>query len=362
MQNDFQLDGRGHAPAAAQLLSQPGGGDARGRRSRARVLRAGGRARRPPRPRARAPRRRARRPGGDLRLEHPAPLRALPRGAVLRRRPAHAEHPPLPRADRLHRQPRARRRDLRRRLARRAAGQARAPSSRACATSWSWATATSTRCRAPSPTSSCSRRRARASFAWPEIDERAAAALCYTSGTTGNPKGVLYSHRSVSLHSTAICTADAVGLSSRDRVLAIVPMFHVNAWGLPFGAALTGAELLLPGAVPAGRAAGALRRGRARDAAGRRADRARGAAGPRRRARRRPQLAARRDLRRLRGAAQAHGGLRAPRRAHPAGVGDDRDEPDRHRGPAPGGRGRGRGALGLPHDARAGWCRGPRSA
>ena len=84
-------------------------------------------------------------------------------------------------------------------------------------------------------------------FAWPEVDERAAAALCYTSGTTGNPKGVLYSHRSVSLHSTAICTADAVGLSSRDRVLAIVPMFHVNAWGLPFGAALTGAELLLPG-------------------------------------------------------------------------------------------------------------------
>ena len=84
-------------------------------------------------------------------------------------------------------------------------------------------------------------------FAWPEIDERAAAALCYTSGTTGNPKGVLYSHRSVSLHSTTICTADAVGLSSRDRVLAIVPMFHVNAWGLPFAAALTGAELLLPG-------------------------------------------------------------------------------------------------------------------
>ena len=84
-------------------------------------------------------------------------------------------------------------------------------------------------------------------YAWPEIDERAAAALCYTSGTTGNPKGVLYSHRSVSLHSTTVCTADAVGLSSRDRVLAIVPMFHVNAWGLPFAAALTGAELLLPG-------------------------------------------------------------------------------------------------------------------
>jgi acyl-CoA synthetase (AMP-forming)/AMP-acid ligase II len=84
-------------------------------------------------------------------------------------------------------------------------------------------------------------------YPWPELDERSAAALCYTSGTTGNPKGVLYSHRSVSLHSTTVCTADAVGLSSRDRVLAVVPMFHVNAWGLPFAAALTGAELLLPG-------------------------------------------------------------------------------------------------------------------
>jgi fatty-acyl-CoA synthase len=81
---------------------------------------------------------------------------------------------------------------------------------------------------------------------WPDADERSAAALCYTSGTTGNPKGVLYSHRSVALHSTAVCMADAVGLSQADRVLAIVPMFHVNAWGLPFAAALTGAGLVLP--------------------------------------------------------------------------------------------------------------------
>jgi fatty-acyl-CoA synthase len=84
-------------------------------------------------------------------------------------------------------------------------------------------------------------------YDWPELDERAAAALCYTSGTTGNPKGVLYSHRSVSLHSTTVCTTDAMGLSSADRVLVIVPMFHVNAWGLPFAAALTGTGLLLPG-------------------------------------------------------------------------------------------------------------------
>jgi fatty-acyl-CoA synthase len=85
-----------------------------------------------------------------------------------------------------------------------------------------------------------------ASFDYPEIDERQAAALCYTSGTTGNPKGVLYSHRSISLHSTATLMKDALGLSSVDRVLAVVPMFHANAWGLPHGAALAGADLILP--------------------------------------------------------------------------------------------------------------------
>ena len=83
-------------------------------------------------------------------------------------------------------------------------------------------------------------------YEWPEVDERAAAALCYTSGTTGNPKGVLYSHRSVALHSTAVCMTDSVGLSGGDRVVAIVPMFHVNAWGLPFAAAMTGAGLVMP--------------------------------------------------------------------------------------------------------------------
>jgi len=83
-------------------------------------------------------------------------------------------------------------------------------------------------------------------FDWPEPDERAAAALCYTSGTTGNPKGVLYSHRSVALHSTAVCMADSVGLTGADRVVAVVPMFHVNAWGLPFAAAMTGASMIMP--------------------------------------------------------------------------------------------------------------------
>ncbi|HEX3911200.1 MAG TPA: long-chain fatty acid--CoA ligase [Solirubrobacteraceae bacterium] len=83
-------------------------------------------------------------------------------------------------------------------------------------------------------------------FDYPELDERQAAALCYTSGTTGNPKGVLYSHRSISLHSSATLMTDANGLSRSDRVLAVVPMFHANAWGLPYGAALAGAELILP--------------------------------------------------------------------------------------------------------------------
>jgi fatty-acyl-CoA synthase len=83
-------------------------------------------------------------------------------------------------------------------------------------------------------------------FDYPELDERQAAALCYTSGTTGNPKGVLYSHRSISLHSTVALTRDGTALSESDRVLAVVPMFHVNAWGLPYGAALAGAGLILP--------------------------------------------------------------------------------------------------------------------
>ncbi|HXD53699.1 MAG TPA: long-chain fatty acid--CoA ligase [Solirubrobacteraceae bacterium] len=83
-------------------------------------------------------------------------------------------------------------------------------------------------------------------YDYPEIDERQAAALCYTSGTTGNPKGVLYSHRSIAMHSTATMFKDGLGLSRSDRVLAVVPMFHANAWGLPHGAALAGSDLVLP--------------------------------------------------------------------------------------------------------------------
>jgi fatty-acyl-CoA synthase len=83
-------------------------------------------------------------------------------------------------------------------------------------------------------------------FDWPDVDENSAAAMCYTSGTTGNPKGVVYSHRSSYLHTMAICTSNGIGIGSSDSVLPIVPMFHANAWGLPYGALMAGADLVLP--------------------------------------------------------------------------------------------------------------------
>jgi fatty-acyl-CoA synthase len=84
---------------------------------------------------------------------------------------------------------------------------------------------------------------------WPELDERDASSLCYTSGTTGNPKGVLYSHRSTVLHAMAICWPDSLNLHAADALCPIVPMFHVNAWGLPYSAALVGCKLVLAGAA-----------------------------------------------------------------------------------------------------------------
>ena len=83
-------------------------------------------------------------------------------------------------------------------------------------------------------------------FPWPDLDEKSAAAMCYTSGTTGNPKGVVYSHRSTYLHSMSINAANAIGLVDGDRVLPVVPMFHANAWGQPYAAVMAGADLLLP--------------------------------------------------------------------------------------------------------------------
>ncbi|WP_170847430.1 fatty acid--CoA ligase [Mycolicibacterium fluoranthenivorans] len=83
-------------------------------------------------------------------------------------------------------------------------------------------------------------------FDWPELDENSAAAMCYTSGTTGNPKGVVYSHRSSYLHALTACTANALDVSSSDVVLPIVPMFHANSWGLPYAALMAGADLAMP--------------------------------------------------------------------------------------------------------------------
>src|SRR2546422_6390564 len=83
-------------------------------------------------------------------------------------------------------------------------------------------------------------------YEWPIFDEHTAACLCYTSGTTGNPKGALYSHRSTIIHAYAAALPDALNLSARDVVLPVVPMFHVNAWGLPYSCALTGAKLVFP--------------------------------------------------------------------------------------------------------------------
>ena len=85
-----------------------------------------------------------------------------------------------------------------------------------------------------------------AGFEWPALDERSAAIMCYTSGTTGDPKGVLYSHRSTWLHSLASTTSNSIGFSERDRVLLIVPMFHVNAWGTAYTAFMAGTELIMP--------------------------------------------------------------------------------------------------------------------
>ena len=86
-----------------------------------------------------------------------------------------------------------------------------------------------------------------ADYQWPDFDENTASSLCYTSGTTGHPKGVLYSHRSTLLHSYCVVMPDSLSLSALDNIIPVVPMFHVNAWGLPYAAAMTGAQLTLPG-------------------------------------------------------------------------------------------------------------------
>ena len=86
-------------------------------------------------------------------------------------------------------------------------------------------------------------------YKWPVFDENTASSLCYTSGTTGNPKGVLYSHRSTVLHTYGAALPDALNCSARDSILPVVPMFHVNAWGLPYIACMVGAKMVMPGQI-----------------------------------------------------------------------------------------------------------------
>ena len=85
------------------------------------------------------------------------------------------------------------------------------------------------------------------SYTWPSFDENSASSMCYTSGTTGNPKAALYSHRSTMLHAFAVALPDSLSLSARECIMPVVPMFHVNAWGLPYAAAMTGAKMVFPG-------------------------------------------------------------------------------------------------------------------
>ena len=122
---------------------------------------------------------------------------------------------------------------------------------------------------------------------WGDFDENTACGLCYTSGTTGHPKGVLYSHRSNFLHTLVTLQSDVMGLSVRDTVLAVVPMFHANAWGLTFSVPAVGAKLIMPGQTEARRglgvgAAGDRRRHHVGGGADRLADAARPSAGDRR--------------------------------------------------------------------------------
>ncbi len=97
---------------------------------------------------------------------------------------------------------------------------------------------------------------------YPDLDEREAAALCYTSGTTGDPKGVLYSHRSSTLHAASVLMSGSLGIRSEDRILLVVPMFHVNAWGLPYAAALGGRDAGAPRPPPRRRDVGLADRAR----------------------------------------------------------------------------------------------------
>ena len=196
-------------------------------------------------------------------------------------------------------------------------------------------------------------------YAWPDFDENTASALCYTSGTTGRPKGVLYSHRSTVLHAYAIALPDVLGLRAVDRILPVVPMFHVNAWGIPHGTALTGAGAGAARPAPGRRQHGRTAEPGARHRHLRRAHRlARPAAAPARQRRAAGRDQAHHDRRVRRPAAADRGVPRRVRRGGGARLGHDRTQPGGHLQRAQAGAARpGPGRGGAAH-AEA----GPRAA
>ena len=195
------------------------------------------------------------RPGRDLPVEQPDPPRGLPGRAVHGRGAAHPQPPALPRAAGLRDQPRRGPGHHLRRLHRRPPGPGPRPDPDGPPHRGGGGGRHLGARRRP-----CDYEELLAAeepgYDWPRLDERQAAAMCYTSGTTGNPKGVVYSHRSTFLHTMAITAGGSLGISERDSVLSIVPMFHANAWGTPYAGVHDRGRPDHAPAVPPGRPAG----------------------------------------------------------------------------------------------------------
>ena len=188
-------------------------------------------------------------------------------------------------------------------------------------------------------------------FDWPEFDEWTASALCYTSGTTGRPKGVLYTHRSTLLHAYGVSLPDGIPASSRDAICPVVPMFHACGWSVPYYAPMNGVKLVLPGPYLDGASLYELFEAEGVTLEPRRADRLARLRGASERDRRALLDVPPHPVGRLGGAAVDVHRVRAARhRGHP-GLGHDRDEPGRHGGGAEGQARRARSA-GAARDPR----------